>query len=578
MCLQCKENFFYNNSKCSTSCPENSNPNSQNICFEKNDSPEKCEPGTYFHDGKCLKSCPQGLRANRIDFTCKNEKQFSFYWIFPSRESCENKCGDNTKSDCSCKFTCLRRGNCCDNFEKECVEEMNKEKCSKLCDNCVNGKCEKCKNNSKMDNNTECQCHTNFNYNIEEDICVLDKLHELEQISNDRNITKMSGKLDRIIKAKNSLKNEKIVFLAKSVRNDNEETDKKSQNVITNNSKLPINIGLDVDTKNHPLYFTNNNTDFNSSNHINKEYDHISSSLTSHLKSTFFKLMNLIKSNPQDKNDQMALYLNGNISLNLMNDNVGTRIINTNKYTVNSSNVNSQNKHNINSFNKLSKIKKQGNVVKSINKGEINSGNTFNTEQRKDEMIYRKIDVNTKSHVDHEKTFSDLDYINNNNIYNNTVNLLHKESMITNPTPKSNVINYSINNNSKIGYPTSQTYQNPHKYVYTQSPINKIKAPLPHQQNIPSPQLESYKSSLQSDNKRSLILGENNLVKDNHVIHNIITVHNSYVIPARNISNMFKGSRNDKDISQFSIPKTIIVVNANKMITNATKEELSNKH
>jgi len=49
--------------------------------------------------------------------------------IFPSTGSCKNKCGTNnleSESDCSCDVDCLRNGNCCDNFERECPLEISK--------------------------------------------------------------------------------------------------------------------------------------------------------------------------------------------------------------------------------------------------------------------------------------------------------------------------------------------------------------------------------------------------------------------------------------------------------------------
>jgi len=137
----------------------------------------KCKNGHYLYKNNCLKSCPIGLRANRINFTCEEKKDFSFYWIFPSKFSCKGKCGKKSfEADCSCKHTCMRRGNCCDDFEKECRNEIEKENC-KLCEDCVDGKCKKCKKNSSFDfnfkeNSKDCKCKENFEYDIEEDICV----------------------------------------------------------------------------------------------------------------------------------------------------------------------------------------------------------------------------------------------------------------------------------------------------------------------------------------------------------------------------------------------------------------------
>ncbi len=115
------------------------------------------------------------MRANRINFTCEAKTNFSFYWIFPSNFSCKEKCGSNSlEADCSCKHSCLRRGNCCDDFEKECKNEIEKEVC-KLCDVCSFGKCVKCKENSLLrgfGDNNECGCENGFYYDVEEDICL----------------------------------------------------------------------------------------------------------------------------------------------------------------------------------------------------------------------------------------------------------------------------------------------------------------------------------------------------------------------------------------------------------------------
>ncbi len=117
------------------------------------------------------------MRANRINFTCETINNFSFYWIFPSSFSCKSKCGNHSlESDCSCRHNCLRRGNCCDDFEKECKEEIEKELC-KLCDDCSLGKCSKCKKNSFLNNEkrNECLCEKGYFYDIQEDICLNEK-------------------------------------------------------------------------------------------------------------------------------------------------------------------------------------------------------------------------------------------------------------------------------------------------------------------------------------------------------------------------------------------------------------------
>lgn len=135
----------------------------------------KCRNGFFLYKNKCLKSCPIGLRANRVNFSCEEKFKFAFYWIFPSVYSCKDKCGIHAfQADCSCKYSCLRRGNCCDDFEKECKQELKKEDC-KLCQEfSYTGECLKCKQNSSLSSSHpgQCLCAKGFLYNIEEDICM----------------------------------------------------------------------------------------------------------------------------------------------------------------------------------------------------------------------------------------------------------------------------------------------------------------------------------------------------------------------------------------------------------------------
>jgi hypothetical protein len=169
----------------------------------------------------------------------------------------------------------------------------------------------------------------------------------------------------------------------------------------------PTNIGLDLHTHNKPLFFTNNLT-ISSENNNGRNYSDLSSSLTSHLKTTFFKLLNIIKSNPETKSNPMSFYLNGNMSFNIMNNNVGTRIINRNNLKVNSNNLNNRRIENVNSYNNVNKITKQGNVIKTTNSGGIYSNNVLPIHRNGEEKIYRKIDVNNKhNYISHEQVFGD---------------------------------------------------------------------------------------------------------------------------------------------------------------------------
>jgi len=64
----------------------------------------------------------------------------------------------------------MRRGNCCEDFEQECLDEIGKEDC-KLCRNCFDKKCNICRSNADLKDGI-CTCKVGFTYNVEEDICV----------------------------------------------------------------------------------------------------------------------------------------------------------------------------------------------------------------------------------------------------------------------------------------------------------------------------------------------------------------------------------------------------------------------
>ena len=194
---------------------------------------------------------------------------FSFYWIFPSKGSCFDKCGNfNMQLDCSCRHTCMRRGNCCDDFEKECYKEILKENC-KLCGNCIESECVACKENAFFDQNKSCQCKEGFNYNLEEDICSLNKKEETI-----------------------NYKNNNITF--------------------QNNSDKYPNSSLHIDTNKFLAKRISNNIteSFNSTDDKIKDDKEISFSLLRSLSNIF--------SNNNTNDKETKLYLNGNITFNIL--------------------------------------------------------------------------------------------------------------------------------------------------------------------------------------------------------------------------------------------------------------------
>jgi len=47
--------------------------------------------------------CPNEYRADRATWACLQEPVFAWYWIFPSRSSCNNRCGDMMSLDNDCR-------------------------------------------------------------------------------------------------------------------------------------------------------------------------------------------------------------------------------------------------------------------------------------------------------------------------------------------------------------------------------------------------------------------------------------------------------------------------------------------
>ena len=137
-CNQCKEGYFLFEGRCFETCPERTIENPTNkICERKplcdiencgvcgNASTCKTCKNGYFKSGnECLKRCPEGYRADRITWTCLEPPVFAWYWVYPSRSSCQNYCGIIVQEDwdCSCSSDCFYYGNCCQDVDYYCDE------------------------------------------------------------------------------------------------------------------------------------------------------------------------------------------------------------------------------------------------------------------------------------------------------------------------------------------------------------------------------------------------------------------------------------------------------------------------
>jgi hypothetical protein len=139
-CGRCRDGLFNREGECLQSCQPNDlvlginricNIKQQCLvescshCIEGNPSVCKtCMNGYYLYNNQCLLICPMRMRADRVSWTCLEAPVFAWYWIFPSRSSCRNRCDrliDN-EMDCSCSEDCFRYGNCCQDIEDYCPQ------------------------------------------------------------------------------------------------------------------------------------------------------------------------------------------------------------------------------------------------------------------------------------------------------------------------------------------------------------------------------------------------------------------------------------------------------------------------
>lgn len=100
-------------------------------CFDNNPSVCKtCFGGMFLYNNQCLASCPIGFRADRISMRCIEPQNYAWYWVFPSKSTCHNKCGIEMSlldgMDCSCNVNCLQKGNCCEDLETFCPNSISR--------------------------------------------------------------------------------------------------------------------------------------------------------------------------------------------------------------------------------------------------------------------------------------------------------------------------------------------------------------------------------------------------------------------------------------------------------------------
>ena len=436
--------------------------------------------------------------------------EFSFFWIFPSSHSCKNKCGGhNFNHDCSCKSTCMRKGNCCDDFEKFCSLEVQQENCI-LCQNCdKNGDCLKCKENS-ISIDKKCQCTEGFKYDSEDDECTKEFHRNLPELK----------------------------------PNSNQEKN--------------ININKN---------FTNQ----------------------------LMKSLNQITNLNFEASDLLNHYLNGNVTINSLHGNTDTQITDENNVVMNSHNNDLSNKTNENSFNTISKISNAKDITKKTNFGTISRGNVLDENSFQSKILYSnhlsqndpnknhsnsigKELENLGSQIEKEILNSDNseddDDKDENTIYIKNLNKNKKpkpEKKFPKPKPIKNFFttNKSISGNSKgvnllnipiYPYSTEIKYTN-YSQIHQVHPKKTKVNYIPKVYNFSAIDDERLKNTNTTPNEKenqknvteALIIGENNTVRDNHYVNNLINVYNTYLITDddnstdNNFTNGFKESHQVKE-------------------------------
>lgn len=278
-CSKCLKSTKMFENECVKNCPKDYfNDNFVNVCkkrtsdevFNLNNTEislsicNKTNPFyiNYKNEKYCMKACPVGYRANKMTLTCEKSNSFTFHWVFPSKGSCNNHCGNLNNIDCSCHFSCMKEGICCDDYEKECTENSLYDNCPKLCDDCSkNGKCLNCKNNSKLIDES-CECNDGYEFDLIDNACYkksskendfssdIKKSNSTEKelsFNNESNKTNISNNEDNI----NNTTLNKTIHDSESISNSTSNSNLNSTNTTFNsdNQNQTQNSTLENNTK-----------------------------------------------------------------------------------------------------------------------------------------------------------------------------------------------------------------------------------------------------------------------------------------------------------------------------------------
>ena len=316
-CFKCDTQYLFYNNGCFQKCPKETKkialydicvstkckiPNCE-IC--QGNFCKKCYIGKYLYNNQCVSKCPKSLIASRIDFTCKFLKDNPYFWIYPSKGSCKGTCNKSFYNlvDCSCEQSCLQKGNCCEDFSKNCNTLMHLQ-CD-LCDenNCLNGICSKCKENSQSLNGI-CQCNNRYQFDIEKNICI--EVEFLYNTSSKKNNKKKE--IDQLVQKNNKIKPDINYFFNKHLG----ETYKNMKSIFSKENHLnSMSLYLNGNIKSNNL--TNNiNTVIKSNSSGTSNSFNNNNSTKNHLDS-LNEIKNIIKKGNINQNINYGSIIKGNI-------------------------------------------------------------------------------------------------------------------------------------------------------------------------------------------------------------------------------------------------------------------------
>jgi len=127
-CGQCEPNYYLLNGRCVSNCGLTNvlvfsatntcyNTQGRNLaliyldcrvencssCVPGNPSVcKQCFNGHFMYNNQCIRMCPVEYRADRATWACVRSPVFAWYWIFPSRSSCQKRCGQVISQDSDC--------------------------------------------------------------------------------------------------------------------------------------------------------------------------------------------------------------------------------------------------------------------------------------------------------------------------------------------------------------------------------------------------------------------------------------------------------------------------------------------